>query len=111
VDDLWVGLVDGFVSARMFVILLELIFVAEIANDDDILRRAPSEDEGDVALPFVSEDPDGVLICKADDEGTTPALIERGKPPEANRARVGEGGEVEALRGERDRGAVTLLGR
>jgi len=63
-----------------------------------------------MALAFVSEDSEGVLVCKADDEGTTPELAERGKPPDANRARVGDGEEVEALRGERDRGTVTLLG-
>lgn len=56
-----------------------------------------------MALEFLSELPEGVLACKV--EGRLLALVERGKPPVVNRARVGEGGEVEAL-GERDRGAV-----
>ena len=105
---LWLGVicgawwtVDGFESAGIFLLVLE------IAN---VPRCAPSEDEGEMALAFVSEDSESVLLCTADDEGIKLALVDRGKPPDANRARVGDGGEVEALRGERDRGAMTLLG-
>ena len=62
-----------------------------------------------MALAFMSKLPEGVLVCNLVNDGRIASVVERGEPPDMNRARVGEG-EVEALGGERDRGTATLFG-
>jgi len=81
---------------------------AKVSGEDFRRWTPPSDSVGDTPLPFVSEPPEDLLECKVDDKGTMPALVERVRPVEAKRARVGETGELIALKGEPARGAMLL---